>query len=123
VSGWTDCRGPHEFDLPRESASREFGEEAFDGVEPGRRGRRELTGPDNSGALFKNEDRVTDNQPNARGRAKINGVNYFVAAWTKVSQSGVRYQSLAFTEAPKPEAGKPSDVQDRPALFDDDIPF
>jgi hypothetical protein len=79
---------------------------------------------DMGGSLFRNEDRTeTNNQPNAKGRAKIGGVDYFVSAWTRISQSGVRYQSLAFTEAPKREAGRPADVRDRPEEYDDPIPF
>ena len=51
---------------------------------------------DNSGSLFKNDKREKDTHPNARGRAKIGGVDYFVDAWTKEAKDGTRYQSLSF---------------------------
>lgn len=51
---------------------------------------------DNSGSLFKNEKREKDSQPNATGRAMIDGKEYFVSAWTKEGKGGTRYQSLAF---------------------------
>jgi hypothetical protein len=73
---------------------------------------------DNSGALFGNEDKTTDTQPNARGRCKIDGRDYFVAAWTKTSQTGVRYQSLGFTAVD--DNGK---AKGGPVPFDDDWPF
>lgn len=83
---------------------------------------------DNSGSLFKNDKKETDNHPNATGKAMIGGVMYYVSAWTKDGAKG-KFQSLAFkpidgasapasTPAPansaKPESAWPDD---------DDIPF
>jgi hypothetical protein len=50
---------------------------------------------DNSGVLFKNDRREKDSQPHATGSAMIDGVEYFVSAWTKEGAKG-RFQSLAF---------------------------
>lgn len=50
---------------------------------------------DFSGSLFKNEKREKDSQPHATGSALIDGVDYWVSAWTKEGPKG-RYQSLAF---------------------------
>ena len=72
---------------------------------------------DNSGVLFKNENREKDTHPNARGKAMIDGVMYYVDAWTKESTKG-KFQSLSFkrieAETPKkPTAsGKISDLED-----------
>ena len=74
---------------------------------------------DNSGVLFKNENREKDTHPNARGKAMIEGVMYYVDAWTKDGAKG-KFQSLSFkkieqqAEAPKkPTAsGKISDLED-----------
>lgn len=52
---------------------------------------------DNSGTLFRNDKRESENQPNAKGTALIDGVEYFVSAWTKTAKDGSKYQSLAFT--------------------------
>jgi hypothetical protein len=50
---------------------------------------------DNSGSLFKNERREKDTHPHATGSALIEGVEYWVSAWTKEGKSG-KFQSLAF---------------------------
>ena len=52
---------------------------------------------DNSGSLFRNDKREKDSHPHAKGSAMIDGVAYFVSAWTKEDKNGNRYQSLAFT--------------------------
>jgi hypothetical protein len=49
----------------------------------------------NSGALFKNERKTTDKHPNATGTALIDGVEYYLSAWTKESAKG-KWQSLSF---------------------------
>jgi len=46
------------------------------------------------GSLFKNDNRTSDNQPNARGEAMIGGVLYEVSAWTKEGAKG-KFQSLS----------------------------
>ena len=50
---------------------------------------------DNSGTLFKNEKREKDAHPHATGSALIDGVEYWVSAWTKEGAKG-RFQSLSF---------------------------
>jgi hypothetical protein len=50
---------------------------------------------DNSGTLFKNEKREKDSHPHAKGTALIDGVEYWVSAWTKEGAKG-RFQSLSF---------------------------
>lgn len=52
---------------------------------------------DNSGTLFKNDRRDSESQPNAKGSALIDGVEYWVSAWTKTGRNGEKFQSLAFT--------------------------
>jgi hypothetical protein len=62
---------------------------------------------DNSGALFKNDRRETDNHPHMKGKALVNGRWHWVSAWTKTPQAGGdRYQSLAFTEMTDEQAAK-----------------
>ncbi|RUU80479.1 hypothetical protein [Mesorhizobium sp. M7A.F.Ca.MR.362.00.0.0] len=50
---------------------------------------------DNSGTLFKNDKREKDSHPHAKGTALIDGVEYWVSAWTKEGAKG-RFQSLSF---------------------------
>ena len=70
---------------------------------------------DNSGALFRNEQKEAENHPNATGKAMIGGVMYYISAWTKDGPKG-KFQSLSFKMV---EDKKPNQ-----AGFDDsDIPY
>lgn len=51
---------------------------------------------DNTGTLFRNDKREKDTHPQAKGSALIDGVEYWVSAWTKEGKDGERFQSLAF---------------------------
>ncbi len=67
-----------------------------------------FTQKDNTGALFKNEDRSEDTHPNAKGSCTIEGVEYWLSAWTKEGKSG-KFQSLTFKRK-KPKNDEDSDV-------------
>jgi uncharacterized protein (DUF736 family) len=56
------------------------------------------------GSLFPNENKQSENSPNATGKALIGGTLYNLAAWTKTSASGVKYMSLKFTPADEAKA-------------------
>lgn len=80
---------------------------------------------DLTGTLWKNDRKTTDNHPNAKGDALIDGKWYWVSAWTKRKQDGTPFQSLSFT--PKDDTPKQQPAQ-APAAADDnwedsDIPF
>ena len=74
---------------------------------------------DNSGSLSKNDRKEKPTHPDVKGKATINGVEYWLDGWKKEGEKGTWY-SLSFkpkdTEAPK---GKPT-KNDAP---DDEIPF
>jgi uncharacterized protein (DUF736 family) len=72
----------------------------------------------NSGALFANADRKTDKHPNARGTLNVEGVEYWISAWTKVSKKGDKYQSLSVQRKDAQQGQKQADTP-----FDDSIPF
>jgi uncharacterized protein (DUF736 family) len=72
----------------------------------------------NSGALFANADRKTDKHPNARGTLNVEGVEYWISAWTKVSKKGDKYQSLSVQRKDAQQAPAKDDTP-----FDDSIPF
>ena len=83
---------------------------------------------DFSGALFINDKRQKETDPNAKGSVVIAGVEYWVSAWTNTSAKGVRYQSLKFT--PKEQAHQQGMAQARQAVDkpvddfgDSEIPF
>lgn len=53
-----------------------------------------------TGALFTNDRKEHERQPDFRGEAVVNGVKVEVAAWRKTSASGKVYLSLKF-QAPR----------------------
>lgn len=68
----------------------------------------------NTASLFKNDDRTEDTHPHAKGTALIDGVEYWVSAWTKTTKDGNKWQSLAF---------KPKDAPNKPKAKNDDDPW
>ena len=82
---------------------------------------------DNSGALFKEEDKKSEKHPDYKGNCLINGQKMYIAAWINTAESGKKYLSLSFsapsTDAkynkdasatPKPEFEKPQTSNDLP---------
>jgi uncharacterized membrane protein YgcG len=51
---------------------------------------------DNSGALFKNDRKEKESQPDYKGSVTINGVEYWQSAWINVSRDGKTYMSQKF---------------------------
>lgn len=77
----------------------------------------------NSGALFKNEKKQRENQPDRTGQACVEcpdcgtKTDFWVSGWIKKSRKGDQYMSIAFTaKEDKPVTPATDD-------FDDDIPF
>lgn len=75
---------------------------------------------DNSGSLFKNDKREKDSHPNAKGSCMIDGVDYWVSAWTKFDKNGNPWQSLAFQ---KKEERKERKETPSYKGHDEDVPF
>ena len=75
---------------------------------------------DNSGALFANDKREKETQPNAKGSAMIDGVEYWVSAWTNTSSKGTKYQSLKFERKDK-AFNNTAELQAE--ALNDDVPF
>jgi len=82
---------------------------------------------DMEGALFRNQRRETDKHPNAQGSCTIDGVKYWISAWTNTIRSGDnagdKYQSLKFKRAEDQPARAAAPQQQAPMPEDDDIPF
>lgn len=76
----------------------------------------------NTGALFANADRKTDKHPNARGTLNVDGVEFWISAWTRTSKKGERYQSLAVQRKDGKAADKPA-AKSESESFNDEIPF
>ena len=71
---------------------------------------------DNSGALFKNDRKETDNHPDYRGNATVDGVDYWMSAWVNKPEGKQAYMSVAFTpkEPTSSRTGDPVDGDDMP---------
>ena len=72
----------------------------------------------NTGAIFKNDKKTAETQPDYKGKVNVNGKDMEVALWLKESKTGTKYFSATFQEPyVKPEARVVTDEQD------DDLPF
>lgn len=79
---------------------------------------------DNSGVLFRNDDKKSEKSPDYTGTAMIDGVEKRLAAWIKEGRKG-KFMSLSFSE-PKERATPESAAKVRENVgkdFDDEIPF
>jgi len=80
--------------------------------------------PDNSGALFRNDRKEKDTQPDYTGECRIEGVEYRLSAWLNESKNGKKYMGLKLTaKDDMPQQKAPTMPQEQPADFDDDLPF
>lgn len=82
----------------------------------------------NSGALFRNEKRATEQHPEYTGKITIEGVEYYLSAWVNTMQStGQKYMSLKATPktATTPTATTAQPSQTAATIPDpvDDLPF
>ena len=74
-----------------------------------------------SGSLFKNDKRDKDTHPHAKGSALIDGVEFWVDAWTNTDKNGNKYQSLKFKRKDTQAAGNSWNAPAEDP-FDDDAP-
>ena len=77
---------------------------------------------DNSGSMFVNDHRTTEQHPNVKGKAMIAGKMYWVSAWTKTTKDGKKWQSLAFTEMDE-QQGQAQGTAAPSIDYDDTLPF
>jgi uncharacterized protein (DUF736 family) len=74
----------------------------------------------NSGAIFKNDNKKSENHPDYKGKVNVNGKDMEVALWLKESPKGTKYFSASFSE-PYVKTDEP---QIRVTQLDaDDLPF
>ena len=70
----------------------------------------------NTGAIFKNDKKTNEKQPDYKGKVNVNGKEMEIALWVKTSSAGNTYFSASFSEpyvAP----------QTQPVVTNDDLPF
>jgi hypothetical protein len=84
----------------------------------------------NTGAIFKNDKKTAENQPDYRGKMMVDGQHWEISLWVRESQtSGIKYFSAAIKEPyvkPDETAQAPvstsKKIQDATEA-DDDLPF
>ena len=52
----------------------------------------------NTGAIFKNDNKKAENHPDYKGKVNVNGKEMEVALWMKTSAKGVKFFSVSFSE-------------------------
>lgn len=81
----------------------------------------------NTGAIFKNDYKKTDSQPDYKGKAVIDGVQKDVALWVNESKNGNKYFSATFSKPyqAEVEAGGNEDAKYDAKMAEgaDDLPF
>jgi uncharacterized protein (DUF736 family) len=74
----------------------------------------------NKGVLFQNSDKKTDKHPDYTGKLNVNGVEFRLAGWKRLSKNGKPFLSLAVSEPQDKEVV--AEVTDEPINLND-IPF
>jgi uncharacterized protein (DUF736 family) len=82
----------------------------------------------NTGAIFKNDYKKTEAQPDYKGKALIDGVEKEIALWINESKNGKKYFSAAFSapyQAEVEQGGIDADNKAKEAMRSqsDDLPF
>ena len=80
----------------------------------------------NSGTLFKNDRKEKETHPDYKGQINIDGTDYWLSAWVKVSKDGTKkFMSLSVQPKDQQQA-KPAGKGSQGSGFDDidsDLPF
>jgi hypothetical protein len=77
---------------------------------------------DNTGSLFRNAEKRSENGPDYSGSCKIDGAEYFFDGWIKKSQQGTNWMSFSFKRKDKQPAQPPRTESRAPQYRDDDVP-
>lgn len=77
-----------------------------------------------SGTMFVNDRKVKDSQPIFTGSCMIEGIEYRISAWSKVTATGRKMYTLKFQNADDAyPLGTGNPDTPKPAMPDDEIPF
>ena len=86
---------------------------------------------DNSGALFKNDRKEKETQPDYKGDITVDGQKFWLSAWLKKSKNGKTFMSLSVKPVeqdqalatPPPRQSAPAKTQGHEAVTEEEIPF
>lgn len=88
----------------------------------------------NRGSLFKNDRKQSENHPDFKGSINVNGVDYWMSAWTKEikqgEKAGQKFMSLSIqpknqsSDSPRGSFGDGTSTNGNPSLNEDsELPF
>lgn len=72
----------------------------------------------NSGTLFKNDRKEKETHPDYKGQINIDGTDYWLSAWVKVSKDGTK-KFMSLSVKAKDEQAKPAAKGSQGSGFDD----
>ncbi len=78
---------------------------------------------DNSGSLFRNDRKETENHPDYTGKCMVNGEEMRMAAWLKEAKNGTKWMSFSFSEPREAKAPTQSPLSGNGEADSEDIPF
>lgn len=77
----------------------------------------------NKGAIFKNERKQNERQPDYNGTVNVEGKEYYISCWIKESQAGKKFFSASLT-AKEEQRPAPKALSAEPTFeIDEDLPF
>ena len=76
---------------------------------------------DNTGAIFKNDYKKTDSQPDYKGKCLVDGKEKEVAMWLNESKAGKKYFSVKFSLPYQAEVEQAEEAEE--AEKESDLPF
>ena len=77
----------------------------------------------NRGAIWKNEDKKTDTQPDFKGSINVDGKEFFLNAWKRKDGASPKSPALSLSVMEKTEQKMPENVAQTSIQKDDEIPF
>jgi uncharacterized protein (DUF736 family) len=73
----------------------------------------------NRGSLFKNDRKDDAKFPDYKGSLNVDGVEYWLSAWIKVSKDGAKFMSLSIKNKSAESPSQPK----KTIIHEDDVPF
>jgi uncharacterized protein (DUF736 family) len=74
----------------------------------------------NRGAIFKNDQKSSDKQPDYKGKINVDGVDKQISLWVTTSKEGKKFFSVQISEPYQPQQqAAPSQQQEK----QDDLPW
>jgi uncharacterized protein (DUF736 family) len=76
----------------------------------------------NRGAIFKNEQKSSDKQPDYKGKINVDGVEKQISLWVTTSKEGKKFFSVQISEPYQPQQQAPQAAVSQSG-DEDDVPF